>query len=137
VTTGEAGCAVSDTVVVLRQESIDLQLPTHVDVDLCADPYVVIGPSIALPAGVEPQWSTGAGTPTIMVDTPGAYTLQVQGDGYCATQGTVEVRDVCIVPDYLPNAFTPNGDGINDTWHPVSNASAGPSTWSIHDRWGR
>jgi gliding motility-associated-like protein len=34
---------------------------------------------------------------------------------------------------YLPNAFTPNADGINDRWAPVGDA------WfslNIYDRWG-
>ena len=38
---------------------------------------------------------------------------------------------------YIPNAFTPDGDGLNDTWHVVTD----PECWReweclIFDRWG-
>lgn len=38
---------------------------------------------------------------------------------------------------YVPNSFTPNGDGINDTWSPLGNAML-PATYAleIYDRWG-
>ncbi|MCW5898721.1 MAG: CotH kinase family protein [Flavobacteriales bacterium] len=38
---------------------------------------------------------------------------------------------------YLPNAFTPNGDGINDVWIPVANVVDLESYHlRIYDRWG-
>ena len=37
-----------------------------------------------------------------------------------------------------PNAFTPNGDGINDTWRPVNNVvNLDNYLLQIFDRWGR
>jgi len=38
---------------------------------------------------------------------------------------------------YIPNAFSPNGDGRNDYWHP-SGIGIDPDTWHmrIYDRWG-
>lgn len=39
---------------------------------------------------------------------------------------------------YGPNAFTPNGDGINDTWRPVNNVvNLDNYLLQIFDRWGR
>lgn len=39
---------------------------------------------------------------------------------------------------YGPNAFTPNGDGINDTWRPINNVvDIDRYELEIYDRWGR
>ena len=38
---------------------------------------------------------------------------------------------------YVPNGFTPNGDGINDLYFPSFNeAIINVNEWSIYDRWG-
>lgn len=37
---------------------------------------------------------------------------------------------------YAPNAFSPNGDDVNDTWLPVVRGAHLYELW-IHDRWGR
>jgi gliding motility-associated-like protein len=38
---------------------------------------------------------------------------------------------------YVPNSFTPNGDGINDVWFPLGNAiDLETYQLSIFDRWG-
>lgn len=39
---------------------------------------------------------------------------------------------------YSPNAFSPNGDGINDTWRPINNViDLDAYDLQIFDRWGR
>jgi gliding motility-associated-like protein len=42
------------------------------------------------------------------------YTLTVTTDGGCSV--TAEVRVTVLKTPVIPNAFTPNNDGINDTW---------------------
>ena len=36
---------------------------------------------------------------------------------------------------FIPNAFTPNGDGINDTYH-IPNLTLGHFSFQVFDRWG-
>ncbi|MBI3510036.1 MAG: gliding motility-associated C-terminal domain-containing protein [Bacteroidetes bacterium] len=58
------------------------------------------------------------------------------------TDGCIDttVQDVCVMPDpalYVPNAFTPNGDGHNDVFLPKSNwINPDHYRMMIFDRWG-
>lgn len=81
-------------------------------------------------------WSTGANTPTIPVTAPGVYYLKVIING-CEVVDSVVVTDGCYLN--IPNAFTPNGDGINDTYMPRPLMVAGATSFkmSIYNRWGQ
>ncbi|HMQ76753.1 MAG TPA: choice-of-anchor L domain-containing protein [Flavobacteriales bacterium] len=66
------------------------------------------------------------------------------GDQYWATvtattpAGCTDVDSVFMQPSaqlFFPNAFTPDGDGINDAWGPVGYALT-EVTYTIFDRWG-
>jgi gliding motility-associated-like protein len=46
---------------------------------------------------------------------------------------------VCVdnCPEYkLPNVFTPNGDGVNDTFKPISSKFIESATFTVFNRWG-
>jgi gliding motility-associated-like protein len=48
------------------------------------------------------------------------------------------IKTIIVDSDYklfVPNAFTPNGDGLNDTFQPKGRGLA-KYTLSIYDRWG-
>ena len=49
-------------------------------------------------------------------------------DGSCAYCGLI----------YVPNTFTPNNDGVNDAWYPVTDAECW-SSWDlkVYNRWGQ
>ena len=69
--------------------------------------------------------------------TTTTYTVEVSDDQGCHATDTVVVDVLLAYPAYLPNAFSPNDDGINDTWKP----QGGPAleTWlqlRVFDRWG-
>lgn len=86
-------------------------------------------------------WSTGQTVPSIVVVTPGIYSIEVFAPCNTAS-GLVEViaMNDCNPADdiYIPNVFSPNDDQIND----VFRLSTGPDVvltnleGSIYDRWG-
>ncbi|PTM02971.1 MAG: hypothetical protein DA405_11765 [Bacteroidetes bacterium] len=42
----------------------------------------------------------------------------------------------CSCEMFIANAFTPNGDGLNDKIRPLSNCDLNYYHWSIYNRWG-
>ncbi|MBC7587871.1 MAG: gliding motility-associated C-terminal domain-containing protein, partial [Chitinophagaceae bacterium] len=70
--------------------------------------------------------------------TPAAditYLVTLTGIGGCSDTASVFIK-VLLKPS-IPNAFTPNGDGINDTWHIDYLESYPGATVEIFDRGGR
>jgi len=81
-------------------------------------------------------WSTGETTAGINVVAPGEYWATVDIDG-CRATDSVEVTSGCYMD--IPNAFTPNGDGINDYFFPRLQLTKGLATFKmdIYNRWGQ
>ncbi len=61
-------------------------------------------------------WNTGDTTQSILAKHHGLYVLTVTSNYGCATTDSIEVFKKCYLD--VPNAFTPDGDGINDYFLP-------------------
>lgn len=63
------------------------------------------------------KWSTGSTQPTITVERAGNYWLTARDNNGCEGRDTITVfPKECIVGLFIPNAFTPNNDGLNDVF---------------------
>jgi len=82
-------------------------------------------------------WNTGDTTDAITVNDEGQYWVTVTSEESCQAKDTVMVFWGG-QPFYLPNAFTPNGDGLNDEFKPVQRYDF-VKTYHlyIYNRWGQ
>ena len=116
------------------------------DVDGGGDKTIEQGNSIALTATASGNisditWSPSTGLDNNKILNPKAsptsttlYTITVQTADGCVGTGTATVTVLENI--LIPNTFTPNGDGVNDTWD-IKNLKDYPDC-SVHifDRWG-
>ena len=82
-----------------------------------------------------------ASTAADEASVPGKYPILVSGAtspnyDIALVNGVLTVLGIN-VPLKIPNAFTPNGDGVNDTWN-IANIDSYPNcTVNIYNRWGQ
>lgn len=122
-------------------------------VKVSAMPLIDLGPDTAMCPGAQPvilsnlavnametenMWQTGDTGRTQEATQPGLYSLTVTTPGSnCSARDTVKITIGCRFD--IPNAFTPNGDGLNDYFSPKSLLSANLSGFhmQIFNRWGQ
>jgi gliding motility-associated-like protein len=63
------------------------------------------------------------------------YTLVTRYNGVCSISDTIRVKVYSLHRIYVPNAFTPNGDGVNDIFY-VFPIGVKYIDLRIFDRWG-
>mgnify|MGYP000122276890 CR=1 FL=1 len=82
-------------------------------------------------------WNTGATGASLLVLEDGLYTVTALNDG-CPAEASLDVAfEICGCTVTIPNAFTPNQDGLNDRFRPVANCGGIERyTLQIWNRWG-
>ena len=83
-------------------------------------------------------WSNGVPGPLINITEPETYFLTANGicDTLQSNEIVVEFED-CSCPYEIPNAFTPNGDGINDLFGINADCALINFKMEIWNRWGK
>ena len=74
-------------------------------------------------------------TEWIDVAQQGSYYVVVGDSRGCIGRGDAVVASNCESNVFLPNAFSPNGDGLNDVFEPIGSFFE-PQEMVIYDRWG-
>ena len=114
-------------------------LPTTFEIYLGWDSTLCPGEELLLSAETpfaEYLWSTGSEDAAIVVNTVGTYTVQVSTACAVSSSTMTVVEGECAPEVNVPNAFTPNGDGINDVFQVVMSNAPFELVVNIFDRWG-
>ncbi|GAA4453288.1 hypothetical protein GCM10023189_18110 [Nibrella saemangeumensis] len=127
VTATRGICSVSDSLRVEVEPAISLPADTV----LCQGEQLVLRANHPLDAYL---WSTGSTSSQLSVTTKGEYVLTIPSR-YCLITDTIRV-DVVDCPGPIPNVFTPNGDGRNETFY-IDNIQFLPWRLSVYNRSGQ
>jgi gliding motility-associated-like protein len=80
-------------------------------------------------------WSTGETSEQITVSEGNYYSLTVSNFCGTAFQDILLNFEECDAYAFIPNAFTPDQDGLNEAWQPILVNAIGYEI-SIYNRWG-
>ncbi len=126
-------CAFTDTVLVGLVPLPYLELGA--DRTLCNGTNDVL--HAVADAGTTVVWDDGTIGTDRTIHGPGLYYATVSNTCGSVSDSVLVVSEECPDGIYLPNAFTPNNDGMNDSFAPVYD----PRVWSLEfvvfDRWGQ
>lgn len=120
------------------------KLVRNVEVTEVPRPEINLGPDtgicnvdfITLQAngGTQYKWNTGDTTPFLNVYKKGYYSVLVSKYN-CTATDEIEIWEGCDIDFYIPNAFTPTADGLNEIFR-VTGEHIEQVGLTIVDRWG-
>lgn len=94
--------------------------------------------------GMEYLWSPAAvlnnpalQNPIAVLQNDVKFNLTVKNSLGCIGTSTVLVKVYKGITYYIPNAFTPNGDGMNDTFKAIAPGIKQTNYFRIYNRWGK
>ncbi len=110
------------------------------DTLLCAPASITI--NATTPDATSYLWQNGSTDATQQVDTSGLYWVKLTDDYGCVKQDSINIKvqgcENCRL--FIPNAFTPNGDGLNDVFEATPQCKyIGLSNFDfrVYNRWGQ
>jgi gliding motility-associated-like protein len=123
------GCSGRDSFTVKQLLPVTVSLGG--DTTVCSDKPVLLDAGTA----ANYLWNNGSSARTLLITKPGLYSVTVKSiDGCSAVDSINIVSGECSL--YIPSAFSPNGDGINDGFS-ISGGIFTPSfTMKIFNRYG-
>lgn len=132
--TSVAGCVASADAVI---NDGTLHLNLGPDSTICMTQELYIGANVS--GANQYSWNTGNTGSVFLIQNSGTYILTASNSNTgCSVSDTVSiVVEDCSYPYFIPNSFTPNGDGRNDVFSIVTDMPEGAEfNFYIFNRWG-
>lgn len=128
---------------------VDVRVNELPKIDLSADTTIIMGVPIQLNAVVKNIipisyfWTPASSLSCVTCPNPlftgnqnSTYIITVKSEAGCIASDTINIYLFCEDGIFVPNAFTPNGDGLNDVFYPKSEGYGQVQSFSIFNRWG-
>ncbi len=141
VATNSTGCKDTTTQTIYVDPLPIVTMPGQITVQA--------GSPVTIPATYSPNtiswlWSPAAGLSCTNCPTPDAgpkfntyYQVYFTDDNGCSNKGAVQVIVICKNANlFMPNTFSPNGDGSNEIFYPRGKGLERVKTLRIFNRWG-
>lgn len=112
-----------------------VRIPAHIK-----DTFTCVGSKLFLdastPAATNYKWDNGLIYAQRTLDTAGRHSITVYNECSIDRREFDFIYKECPCEVYTPNAFTPNNDGLNDSFRPVVNCVAKDYKFRIYNRYG-
>lgn len=118
--------------------TVTINNPIHFaikDTALCPDANIVLDMNYLNANGY--LWDNGSTDPVRTFQQKGNYWLQVQNGCQTVDSFVMGKHTQCREDVFLPNSFTPNGDGVNDVFKAYSAYLLSDFELRIFNRWGK
>jgi len=135
------GCELEKTLTLEAPPPFEVDLPERIELDIGDSLQLGVGVSVPLDSIV---WIPPEGLscddclqPLLRAGDVDTYRLVLQDQQGCRVERTLEVLVDSRLQLYVPNAFSPNGDGQNDRFYPQGgNGVDLVQEFAVFDRWG-
>lgn len=137
VTTGGTYSVIVDLNGCIARDTVKVGFDSIPVFSLGADAFLCKGQQMILKsplAATNVLWSNGSASDTLLVTSAGKYSLTISNTCGSTTDEIQVDEGSCKV--YVPNAFSPNGNGLNDSFKPILQGQAVSYRFEIYDRWG-
>jgi len=133
IKTSDVVCKRTDTILIARSFSPTVTLGK--DTTLCYNEEIIL--NAFHPLAQSYLWSTGSIDSSITVQTAGLYTVEVTNNCGSAFDDIQISYEDCADIIFVPNAFTPNDDKLNDELKPKAFFRINEISFKIFNRWGK
>jgi len=143
---GDYQLTVTDTIDCTSQKSMELIVSENPIAAFHGTDTLVVDSGYILEAGTGQAhylWNTGDSTESIAIYSEGMYTVGMESQAGCIGSDSVYVvlrEEPVVEPSqylYIPNAFTPDGDGRNDVFRAIPSVNTiSHFSMRVFDRWG-
>lgn len=109
------------------------------DVHVCEGDAINVPMMVALNGTQTALWSDGSTGSSLTATEPGTYWVRISDKGCSEGDTLVITRRSCDCFCQVPSAFSPNNDGRNDFFTPITGkrcAALKKYTLSVYNRWG-
>ncbi len=131
VTATVGHCVFKDSLNVVFNDTLVLGLPR--DTTLCQGETFIIKPTAN---SIDYVWQDGTKTANYIATTTGQYRITATNGCGSDTATMNMVFETCPCALILPNAFTPNGDGLNDNFRPLHACDMQDYSMMIFNQYG-
>lgn len=130
------GCVDTDT---LKVSFINIRQHLGDNLSFCIGEPIQVKLKGNVPEGADIIWSNGSAEETIIVKDTGITWVTVTEPPCIGSDSVLISYEKCDCQALLPNAFSPNGDGLNDVFTPLfeSDCIVGNYAFSVYSRWGQ
>jgi gliding motility-associated-like protein len=145
ISSGIYTCTISDINNCVKSTFVTITEPSVITASASSTPPSCIEVSdgtalLNVNGGVIPYsiiWSNGSTTTQNTNLSAGNYSVNITDANSCTYSLNVLIQDASLSCFIIPNGFSPNGDGINDTWEIAGINNYPNAQITVLNRWGQ